>query len=984
MAASDALILPLSLDDSSPPLPRLLPPPGLPPSPDCAELPSSTHDVVLAGLAQLAALRLNTRRCLVSLFDRRRQLVVAEATQDSSLLPDTQTRGQIWLGGVAFPHSFGVCGHMLDRTTPGASMLSAPAAVSVSVVPDLTLDPILGSLPFVTASPLNRFYAGVSLVSSAGITLGMLCVLDDVPRLGLDQTQLDFLHQLSHAVTSHIESSQPAATVRRASKMVRGLGDFFEHWNSSTKRPDDQPDLDGNAEHHGAVPHRPQPVPLQPSARVEEAVQGTSSDEQLGSTADTVVNVSADSTKTIRTLLPEQDPITSDAMAIFGRAAKIIRDSIEVDSVAFLDAHISSFGGLVHDAATTGFKAERQVLAGQTPADDSTSGSTSCPVLGASYASVTAGTKCGPDISERVLLSLVKRYPSGKVFAFDEDGTPILTTDNKRMPESCDITGADDSPDSEQLPTPLASDTSLSECARHGEVAEQSFYTLMSSIFPRARSVALVPLWDAAKEQWYAGCLAWTESPTRSFMLDGEISYLRAFAATIMAEVDHLDAFASERANNALLGSISHELRSPLHGITAALELLQDTKLTPSQVGILRTMNHCGHTLLDVIDHLLDFSKINTLARSGRNRGVGANQARMSKSQDKTGDLSGPKPLRLPVVELDALVEETTDSIFSGLSFGRTLQPGSALGTLDSPCSTRAQSRHHSTRSNSILSTESLMSWASDLSPEESSSAAVSVYLRTAPHVSWLCHVDSGAVRRIIMNLLGNALKYTDVGFVKVSIDQIDRQTDDRSSSKHLVLKVVDSGRGIDPDFLQNRAFKPFSQEDALSQGTGLGLSLVREIVQALGGSLHIESQLRCGTSVTVELPMQLSEDVQPPSPVWRHVIALKGLRAVLRGFHAEAGVRGIPGSTPPAELAIITAICRDWLHLDIVPADAVDIRPYIVICTKKSAERLVAASVQSSPPVVVVCESIITAHEFVQRHVKGYRGRIFETIPQP
>lgn len=988
------LSYPHSLDEPEPPTtPR---PPRAPSAiPHHVELPSDTHDAVLTGLAQLAALRLNTRRCLISLFDRRQQLVVAESTRDSNLLLDARARGQTWLGGTAIPRSFGVCGHMIEGPYSGPRLPSADTAdssvpVSFSVIPDLALDPLYKDRPFVVGYPFNRFYAGVSLVSRSGLTIGVLCVLDDAPRTSLDQPQLDFLHELSRTVTTHLESSRLAASRRRGERMVRGLVSFFEGRASLAQRTHDD---DDDSRHHATAAHRPQPVPLQSVCARDQVDHGSGPTErgsrQLSASMDS--SDAASAIKTIRTMSPEPDPIMRKARAILARAAKIIRDSVEVDSVAFLDAHFSSFGGLVRGQMVTGATAERQVLAGEHLGTTTIGGDpTPCLVLGAAWSDATDhggnGTGSHIHISERVLQSLLNMYPSGKIFTFDEAGHPLLGTDDEVLRSGCSSARAsDDGSCSQQVFTPMASDASPFVSNTNAVVSHQTCYELIASAFPGARSVALVPLWDAPKEQWFAGCFMWTNSPSRSFMLDGEMSYLRAFATTIMADVDHLGAFASERAKNSLLGSISHELRSPLHGIVAALELLEDTQLTASQLSMLRTMDHCGRTLLDVINHLLDFSKISTLAKWGGRGATTAGQFEMSTRHDE-GALHPTEYLRRsPAVELDALVEETVDSIFSGLAFGQSPSSSKMSENAARSTSSQATGRHCPTRSDSVCSAPSLMSWASDSPQDDASTASMSVHLEIAAHVSWLAHVDAGALRRIVMNLVGNAFKYTDAGFVRVKMDQTAAEMGVQNSTQNLRLTVTDSGRGIDPEFLRNRAFRPFSQEDVLSQGTGVGLSLAKEIVQALGGSLSIESQLHFGTSVTVELPLQLPDGVKrPPSPFWTQVAALKGLRVLLHGFRAEAGALGIPGRTPPAELDVMTTICREWLQLDIIPASATDIKPDVIICTSRSAERLVAANDGVLPPVVAICDSVVTAHAFVRASTEDYGGRVFETMSQP
>ena len=121
----------------------------------------------------------------------------------------------------------------------------------------------------------------------------------------------------------------------------------------------------------------------------------------------------------------------------------------------------------------------------------------------------------------------------------------------------------------------------------------------LRTTFPEARNIAFLPLWDYNKGVWHSALFLWTKSPSRVFTTSGELSYLKAFGMTIMAEVSHIESLVAKKAKSDLLGSISHELRSPLHGILAAVsyspfrhpaklslsltilkvELLQDTRL---------------------------------------------------------------------------------------------------------------------------------------------------------------------------------------------------------------------------------------------------------------------------------------------------------------------------------------------------------------------------------------------------------------------
>jgi signal transduction histidine kinase len=119
---------------------------------------------------------------------------------------------------------------------------------------------------------------------------------------------------------------------------------------------------------------------------------------------------------------------------------------------------------------------------------------------------------------------------------------------------------------------------------------------------------------------------------------------------------------------------------------------------------------------------------------------------------------------------------------------------------------------------------------------------------------------DPRLVRLVLVNLVGNALKFTDRGRVSVSVDA--------TAGEHRVT-VRDTGRGISPDD-QARIFEPFEQLETLAKkhtpGVGLGLTLVRELVQALGGRVQVESKIGVGSAFTVTLPAR-SAAPSPPAP---------------------------------------------------------------------------------------------------------------------
>jgi CheY-like chemotaxis protein len=103
------------------------------------------------------------------------------------------------------------------------------------------------------------------------------------------------------------------------------------------------------------------------------------------------------------------------------------------------------------------------------------------------------------------------------------------------------------------------------------------------------------------------------------------------------------------------------------------------------------------------------------------------------------------------------------------------------------------------------------------------------------------------------MNLLGNALKYTDAGFIAISLEQGKENHD--AQFVDFVVTVEDSGKGISPEFQNSRLFAAFSQENPFSNG-GLGLSIVKQIVESLRGEISVESALGVGTKISIHMKL--------------------------------------------------------------------------------------------------------------------------------
>ena len=129
-----------------------------------------------------------------------------------------------------------------------------------------------------------------------------------------------------------------------------------------------------------------------------------------------------------------------------------------------------------------------------------------------------------------------------------------------------------------------------------------------------------------------------------------------------------------------------------------------------------------------------------------------------------------------------------------------------------------------------------------------------------SPDIPAALEGDGLRVEQVLMNLVGNAVKFTDEGEVFVHGTLVER-TDD---GVRVRLEVKDTGIGMTPE-QQRRVFEAFTQADVSMArrfgGTGLGLTIVRHLVELMGGSLDLESEPGVGTTFRVELPFVIARD---------------------------------------------------------------------------------------------------------------------------
>ena len=124
---------------------------------------------------------------------------------------------------------------------------------------------------------------------------------------------------------------------------------------------------------------------------------------------------------------------------------------------------------------------------------------------------------------------------------------------------------------------------------------------------------------------------------------------------------------------------------------------------------------------------------------------------------------------------------------------------------------------------------------------------------------------DEGKVRQILINLLGNAVKYTQRGQIKLNVSMSARKEGEEKGDVKIHFSVEDSGVGISSAHIET-IFSPFFQindEGSKSSGTGLGLAICRDLVRLMNGEIWAESELGVGTRFHVQLPFQIVDDAE-------------------------------------------------------------------------------------------------------------------------
>jgi len=311
----------------------------------------------------------------------------------------------------------------------------------------------------------------------------------------------------------------------------------------------------------------------------------------------------------------------------------------------------------------------------------------------------------------------------------------------------------------------------------------------------------------------------WKNHPVLAVGLQVGLVLLPLYVSSLLKKLTIAGKRAEEanRAKNRFLANMSHEMRTPLNGIIGMLDLLKGTPLSPEQEELTNTIDDSAHTLLFLMQDVLDLSKIE----------------------------AGKVSVEVSDFDLYAVVKHTVAII----------EPQARFKGIDT-------------------------------------------FLRVPPNVPFLLRGDPRLLRQVLLNLLGNALKFTEKGEVGVRVT-LESETPRQAT---LRFEVVDTGIGISAE-AQRRIFDRFTQADeSITRrfgGTGLGTTISKEIIEMMGGTIGVRSEPGKGSTFwfTVEIAKQSrQEDEAAPAAalVDRRVLVLSSVpetAAILRAHLSGWGI---------------------------------------------------------------------------------------------
>ncbi|KAJ5566117.1 CheY-like superfamily [Penicillium sp. DV-2018c] len=192
------------------------------------------EDITLNALAQLGVLRFKANRCFVSIIDGDTQHIIAETTGSVSLRDkEHHLPGDgIYLGARSLDLIWGVCPHTVrlftGRSTDNINTDNVTANRTRYIIRDFTKEDRFRDRPYVRDWPHMRFYAEVPFYSASGYVLGSYCIVDDKPWTEFGDQQVNDLQEVADAIGLHLENVRMREAHIRTEKLVKGLTTFVK------------------------------------------------------------------------------------------------------------------------------------------------------------------------------------------------------------------------------------------------------------------------------------------------------------------------------------------------------------------------------------------------------------------------------------------------------------------------------------------------------------------------------------------------------------------------------------------------------------------------------------------------------------------------------------------------------------------------------------------------------------------------------------
>ena len=248
----------------------------------------------------------------------------------------------------------------------------------------------------------------------------------------------------------------------------------------------------------------------------------------------------------------------------------------------------------------------------------------------------------------------------------------------------------------------------------------------------------------------------------------------------------------------------------------------------------------------------------------------------------------------------------------------------------------------------------------------------------TVDVLSAAVRVDTTKLRQVLINLLGNAIKFTPAGSVGLTL----KGSQAKDGALRVIFEVSDTGIGIAPAD-QHRIFEPFTQlvTHATSAGTGLGLSITRQYLQMMGGELAIESSLGRGSCFRFALTLPLAEATGAATPSAREVEATSGRRVLIVEDNADSRYLVVQLLTP---LGLILAEAADGVE---AVAQAAQFEPDLIIMDWRmpnldglEATRRIRAQTTGKPPKILM----LSANAFEEQKREALAAGIDDFLRKP